>query len=184
MDLKDWLQRRQVLLRAECHVLIVGISQLDGAVGLVVGVVLTRHMIGHEVGDDLQAVLMRELHQSLELLHAVGDIVCQVGIYVEIVLDGIGRARTTFHHSWMIGLDAKATIVGLRGMLYDACVPDVGSTQFLDLLQGFRREVGHLATAILSQSTLMHRMLCLVAEKSWQHLVYDDLFHNQLTIHN
>jgi hypothetical protein len=84
----------------------------------------------------------------------------------------------------MVGLDAIATVVGLCGMFDDACVPDVCGTELLDLLECFRSEVGQLSASILSQGSSLHWMFCLIAKEAWQYLVYDDLFHNQFTIHN
>ena len=53
-------------------------------------VVLSGHMVGHEVNDDLHTCLMGTLHKLLELRHAVRHINRQVGVNVVIVRNGIG----------------------------------------------------------------------------------------------
>ena len=51
--------------------------------------VLTGHVVGHEVDDDLHASLVGALHEVLELLHTGGHAARQVGVDVVVVAYGV-----------------------------------------------------------------------------------------------
>ena len=74
---------------------------------------------------------MGALHQVLEFLHALRYVFGQVGVYIVIIFDGIGRAGFSLHDGGMAGTDIVAAGIGLCGMLYDAGVPDMRCSEFL-----------------------------------------------------
>ena len=82
-------------------------------------VILAGDMVGDEIDDDLQAGGMGPLHQGLELGHAPGGIVRQIGIDVIVIRYGIGRSGLALDD-----LGGNAPAVGLlRGMADDAGIP-------------------------------------------------------------
>ena len=101
------------------------------------------HVVGHKVYDDFQAGAVGTLYQIFEFLHTSGNVLGQVGVYVVVILDGIGRTGLTLDYGRMVGADVVASVVSLCGVLDDARVPDVRGTQPLDFAQGLTREVGH-----------------------------------------
>ena len=89
-------------------------------------------MIGYEIYNYLQPAAMRTLHQIFKFLHTFGNIFRQIRVYIIIVLYGVGRTGLTLYDSRMIGLDIIATVIRLRCVFNDTCIPNVGSTQFFD----------------------------------------------------
>ena len=122
----------KIILGREEYAGIVLLTEVYHALGLGIGVVAACHVVGNEVDNHLQSCSVGSLHQLGELLHAVGHGGGQVGVYVVVVLDGIGRTCLTFHRGLVVGADAEMAVVGLRGMLDKAGVPYVGGAQLLD----------------------------------------------------
>ena len=97
--------------------------------------ILTCYVVGNKVDDHFQPVAVCTLHQILKFPHASRYVVCQVGVYVIIILDGIWRACFSFHDGRMVGTYIMDSVIRLRGMLYDAGVPDMGGSKLLDFGQ-------------------------------------------------
>ena len=75
--------------------------------------VLSCHMIWHEVNDYIHAAGAGTLHECFEFLHAVGHVDSEVGINVVVVLYGIWRTGIAFDDMWIVGTYAVAFVVGL-----------------------------------------------------------------------
>ena len=88
---------------------------LEGILG--VGVVLTGHVVGHEVDEDLQPSLVRPLHESLKLGHAVGHAHGQIGRHVVVILHRVGRSGLALNHGVVILGDAIGGVVRAGGVL-------------------------------------------------------------------
>ena len=80
----------EVVLGVEAFGDVVIIAEVFHTLGLGDGLILARHMVGHEVDDDLQACLVGAGYECLKLLHALLHVDGQVGVYVVVVADGIG----------------------------------------------------------------------------------------------
>ena len=165
----------EVVLRVESHHRVVGLAKILHLLGLADGLVLTGHMVGHKVDDDLQPGLVRTLHQLLELLHALLDVDSQVGVYVVVVGDGIGRTCPAFHHGRMLAWNAVLRVVGRRGMADDAGVPHVADAHLGDALQHSGGEVGHLAATVVGYRSLLLARGVTVAVQTRKDLIDDNL---------
>ena len=80
----------EIVLWVETNLGIVIFTEILHTFRLADGMILTGHMIGHEVDNHLHASPMSTLHEPFELLHTLVHVRCQVRIYVIIVCDGIG----------------------------------------------------------------------------------------------
>ena len=133
------------------------------------------HVVGHEVDDHLQSCIVGALHQLGELLHAVRHGGRQVGVHIVVVLDGIGRTCLALDCCLVVGADAEVTVVGLRGMLDDTGIPDVGGTQLLDGSEGLGGEGGELAAAVLLDAAARYTGGVGIAKQAGEDLIEDDL---------
>ena len=124
------------------------------------------YVVGDEVDDHLQAGCVGALHELVKLLHAARYIGGEVGVYIVVVLDGVGGAGLALDGGLVVGADALRAIVGLRGVLNDTGVPYVGDAQLLDGCQGFGGEIGKLAAAVLLDATVCYTLGVVVAEKA------------------
>ena len=139
----------EIVLRTETKLRVILLTQILDALRLTDGMILTSHMVRHEIDDNLHAGLMSTLYQRLKLLHTLIDIDSQIGIDVVIISNGIGRTGLTFHHGGVVLGYAIGRIVGLSGMTDDTCVPNMAHAHLPDFLQGAGREVVHLSTSVL-----------------------------------
>ena len=161
----------EVVLGVEAHRRVVRLAQVLHLLGLADGLVLTGHVVGHEVDDDLQASLMAACHQLFKLLHALFHVDSQVGVNVVVVGDGIRRTGLALHHGRMLAGNAIGCVVGLRGMADNAGIPHVGDAHGSDVLQHLRCEVVQLATAVLSNRSVRHAVDVTIAEKTCEYLI-------------
>ena len=169
----------EVVLRVKTVQGIVRLAEVFYTLGLADGLILTGYVVGHEVDDDLQPGLVRALHQLLKLLHALVDVHSQVGVYVVVVGDGIGRTSLTLHHSGMLAGDAVGTVVRLRGMTDDTCIPHMADAHLGNVLQHLRRQVGKLSTTVFGNRAALPARDVAIAEKTSEYLVNDNLLHVQ-----
>ena len=88
----------EVVVGGKVHVDIIVFTQISYALGLAYRVVLTRHMVGHEVHDYLHPRLVRPCDKPLPLLHTLIDVDSQIGVNVIIIGNGIGRTGTPLDH--------------------------------------------------------------------------------------
>ena len=151
------------------------LAQILHALGLADRVILTRHVVGHEVDDHFHASLVGTLHQCLELLHTLLHIDCEVRIHVIIVRNGVGRASLTFDDGRMVLGDAVGGIVRLRGVADDACKPDMAHAHLPDFLQGAGREVVHLSTSVLFYRTILLAGGIAIAVETGENLIDNNL---------
>ena len=112
------------------------------------GVIISGDVVRDYVDDHLEPLFMRPLNQGMKLLQSFCRIDCQVGIHVVIILDGIGRARPTLDHVGIVVGDAVSSIVMDHIVVEDSCEPDVGDTQFADLLQCFWGKIPKFAHSV------------------------------------
>lgn len=105
--------------------------------------ILTGHVVRHKVHDDFHTADMCTFHQSLELFHAFVYVYRQVRVNVIIIFDGIGRACLSLDYRRMVFRNAVGRVVSLCGMSYQTGVPDVGRSQFLDLMEGLFSKIVH-----------------------------------------
>ena len=134
-------------------------------------------MVRHEIDDHFQPGIVGALHQLGELLHAVGYAGSQVGVYVIVVLDSIGRTCLALNCSLVVGADALLAIVGLCGVLNDTGVPHVCGAQLFDSFERFGGEVGKLAATVLFDASVRNTFCIVVAEKAGEDLIKDDFRH-------
>ena len=79
----------EIVLRVEARPRVVIPAQVFHATGFADTLVLTGHMVGHKVDDDLHAGFMGALHQLLKLRHALVYVNGQVRVDIVVVSDGI-----------------------------------------------------------------------------------------------
>ena len=149
-------------------------AKLRGTVGLCVRVILACHVVGYEIDDDFQPAAVGTLHQILKFLHASGYVFGQVGIYVIVIFDGIRRTGLSLDDSRMVGTYVVAAIIALCGMFNNTGVPNVSGSQPFDFTQSLAGEVGHLATAVFGQISVVDAMVIVVSEESGEYLVNDE----------
>ena len=80
------------------HVRVVILAEVAYACRLADGMVFACHVVGDKVHDDLHSSLVGTLYEVLPLSHAQTYVLCQVGVYVVIIGDGIRRTRFAFYH--------------------------------------------------------------------------------------
>ena len=71
----------------------------------------------------------------------------------------------------MIRADVITAIVRLSGMLNDACVPYMRSTQFLDFTKCFECEISHFPTAIGSNVSIVDTVVIIISKQAGEYLV-------------
>ena len=106
-------------------------------------------VVGDKVHQDLQPSLVGTLDEGIQLCLSRVWIFGEIGVDVVVVLDGIGRASLPLHRIGVVGTDALGAVVGLRSMLQQADIPDVGSPETADIGEGFGSEVTELPRAVL-----------------------------------
>ena len=161
--------------RIEPLVGIIILAQVAHTSRLADTLVLTGHVVGHEVDNHLQTGTMGAGDKLFELLHTTLHIHSQVGVDIVIVGDGIRRTCPTLHHSRMLARDAIAGVVGHRGMTDDARVPNMSHAQLPDFLQGAGREIVQFSTSVLFYRTINHRGIATMTEKTGENLIDDNL---------
>ncbi len=110
--------------------------------------VAARHVVRHDVDDDLHAVAMRALDECIEFLETFRRVDREVRVDVVIVLDGVGRTGATLDHVGIVVADAVLRVVAHDGVMRHARVPDVRHAEFADAAQRLVGEVGELADAV------------------------------------
>ena len=161
----------EIIVRAEGVVRVIVCSQFGSAVRLCIRVILACHVVGDKIYNNFQSGTVSAMYQILELLHSFRHIGCQVRIYIIIILDGVGRARFAFHDGGVVGPYVEATVIRLRCMLDNACIPDMGSTQFLDFSKCFEGEVGHFTTSVGGNVSIVDTMVVIVSKQACKHLI-------------
>ena len=164
----------EVVLRVEALRGVVALAEVADALGLADAVVLSCHVVGHEVDDHLQSCTVCAVDQLLELVHALPDVDGQVGVDVVVVDDGVGRARASLHHGRVLARYAVAAVVGHGGVAYDACVPDVADAHLAYLLQHRGCEVVELADPVLFDGSKRFSRRTAVTVQARKYLVDDD----------
>jgi len=99
-------------------------------------------------------------------MHPLFNMSGQVGIYIVIVFNGIRRTRFTLHNSRVIPLNAVCTVIGLRGVFNDSCVPNMCDSQFFYFTERFGREIIKLTTPIGFQAAVVNAVIIVVAKKA------------------
>ena len=132
-------------------------------------------VVGDKVHQDLQPSLMGTLDEGVQLCLSRVWIFGEVGVDVVVVLDGIGRACLPLHRVGVVGTDALGAVVGLRGVLQQADIPDVGSPETADIGEGFGSEVTELPRAVLGECAMGLAGRILIPPESSEGGVDDDL---------
>lgn len=141
----------------EKHVGVIVRAEILDTGGSGVGVIAAGGVVGHKVDDYLHAGVVSAGHESLKLGHTVVDIDSNIGVHVIIVLDSVRRAGLTLDHVGIVGRrDALVAIIGLGGVLYDACIPHGRHAEFLDAGEHAVGDVVHLARAVLREGAVGH----------------------------
>ena len=173
----------EIILWREALSGIIVLTKILHTVRFADGVILTSHMVGHKVDDDLHASLVRALDECFELLHTLVDIDCEIGVDIIVVGDRIRRACPTLHHCGVVPGNTIGRIVGLSGMTDDTRVPDMAHAHLPDLFQDGGREVVQFATAILGQRTILLASDVTIAVKPRKNLINNSLlFHINYSI--
>ena len=132
-------------------------------------------MVGDKVHQDLQPCLVGTLDEGVQLCLSRVGIFGEVGVDVVVVLDGIGRASLPLHRVGVVGADTLGAVVGLRGVLQQADIPDVSCSEAADIGEGFWREVTELPRAVLGECAMGLAGRILIPPESSEGGVDDDL---------
>ena len=167
----------EIVAGREVHRRVVRGSEIFYTLRASIAVVLARYVVRHEVNDDFQSSLVRAVDKGLKLLHTRRDVCGEVGVDIVVILDGIGAASLAFDDGAVVACDAVGRVIGLSGMLNDACVPDVCRSQFANLAQGLWREGGHRPAAVCGAVGVVLVYVCAIAEKACEDLINYWLLH-------
>ena len=132
-------------------------------------------VVGDKVHQDLQPCLVGTLDEGVQLCLSRVWIFGEVGVDVVVVLDGIGRACLPLHRVGVVGTDALGAVVGLRGVLQQADIPDVGCPETADIGEGFGSEVTELPRSVLGECAMGLVGCILIPPESSEGRVDDDL---------
>ena len=132
----------------EMHVHIIVLTQPFHTSRGTDALVLTCHMVGNKVQDDLHASLVRTFNQGFKLSHALLWVFSQVGIYIIIVGDGIRRASFSFHYLGILLRNSVCGIVGGCCMTDDACIPNMGHSHLFYLPEHLLVDIVKFRTAV------------------------------------
>ena len=163
----------EVVLWREALGGVVVLSEVTHALRLGNAFVLACYVIGHKVEDHLQASTMGAGNKSVELVHSFVDIHGQIGVDIIVVGNSIGRTCTTLYHGRVLGWNAKTRVVGHRSVPNDTCIPHVRHTKFTQMLQHRRGKIGHFATTVFLDSTILLTRQTAIAVKARKHLIDD-----------
>ena len=169
----------EVVLRIETLLRVVIGTKIHHALWLADRVVLTGHMVGHEVDNHLQPSSMGTLHQLFKLLHALIDVDSQVGVNIIIIGDGVGRTSLTLHHSRMLARNTILAVVSLRSMTDNTRIPHMTNTHGSNVLQHLGGEVCHLTTTVFGNRAVPLAGDVTIAEKAGKYLINNDFIHVQ-----
>ena len=168
----------EVVLRVERLRAVVLASEVGGSLWFRVGLVLSRHVVRHEVDDKFQSCLVHSLRHRLKLFHTLIHVHSQVRVYVVVVLYGVWRASLALHHAFVVFGYAVACVVGLCGMLYHAGCPDVRVALFAQVVEYLSAYAVELSASVLLDSAVLYVLSVGVAEQPWQQLIY--VYHGYL----
>ena len=153
---------------------VVGRAQIHHALRLGVRLVGAGHVVGNEVHNHLQAVVVGALDEGFVLRHAVLHYHGQVGGHVVVVLNGVGRAGPALHHVGIIGRNTLGGVVRHGSVLNHAGVPYVAHPQLLDFFESGVGDVVELAAAIFADGSVRLVKGHFVAKQARHQLVDDD----------
>ena len=117
----------EVVERREMRMSIIILAKVFHALRLADGMILTSHMVGHEVHDNLHARLVGALYQGFPFPHPVCHVGGQVWVYVIIVANGVWRTSFSLDYLWMLAGNAIRGIICLCGMTNHARIPNMGN---------------------------------------------------------
>ena len=161
----------EIIVGCEATACIIVLTKVAHVGRLGIAVVSACHMVGHKVHNQSQASLVCAVEQVLKFGHAFIDVDGQVGVNVVVVLDGIGRTSAALNNGRVVGGNAVLRIVGLRGVLEQARVPNVGIAKLADAAEDGSGEVVHFAAAVLLDAAAGYVGRLLVAIQARQDLV-------------
>ena len=160
-------------------VYIILLSQVSHSLRFANGVVLASHMIGDEINNHLHACLVRTLHQSLELIHALRHLHGKIGVDIIIIGNSVWRPSLPLHNRWMLLRDAVGRIIGCRCMANNAREPHMREPHVVNTIERGRGDVIHLPHSILLHRSMRHAGHILIAKKASKDLI-DGHFYKEL----
>ena len=142
--------------------------------------ILSGHMVWHEIHDYLHACLVRALDETLPLLHSQTDVHCQIRVDVVIVGDGVWRTCLALHHLGMLGRNSIRRVVCLGGVANHTCVPDVREAHIMDTGQHIVSKVIQFSATIFLNGSILLASGVAIAKETWKNLIdYDFFLHKE-----
>ena len=123
----------KIIGRRKMHLLVVMSTQIIDTFWRSIRMILTSHMIRHEIKYYFQSDFMCTGYQRLEFLHTCRWIFGQIGIYIIIVFDSIRRPGFTLNHIFIILSNPIFRIVCLGSVFYNPRIPNIVRTQLFYL---------------------------------------------------
>ena len=76
----------------------------------------------------------------------------------------------------MIGTYVVTAIIRLRGMLYDAGIPNMGGSQFLYFIERFGSKVRHFTASVFRYVSVIDAVIMIVTKQARKHLIDNHFF--------
>ena len=150
------LQRRSA--EAQVVEIVVGAEKLPMVIAFAktqlrpdVAAIGARHMIRHEVQNDLHILPMAALHQLPKLVEALRRLSRIVRAHIEVVFDRVRTARLAFANVCVIRGLTDGAVIRASGLLEHAGEPYMRDTEIPERFQCGFVDVCELAAAVLSE---------------------------------
>ena len=116
-------------------ILIVTYSKIFCPIWNGVCIVFPGQMVWDKIYYNLKPRIMSAQQKLLKLRHSVGNRICQIWIYIIIVLNGIRGAGLTLNYRRVVFTDTVFLERGFCSVFNDTCIPDMGYTQRMQVLK-------------------------------------------------
>ena len=133
--------------------------------------ILAADVVGHKVDEYTESGVVGAFDKGFELLHTLGFVLCQVGIDIVIIGDGIRRTGFAFG-------DSRVVVLGC-GVSDDSGVPNMRSAQIRNGLERTLVDIYKSPAAILFLGAVMFARLVVVAKQAREELVNNGFVHGR-----
>ncbi len=99
--------------------------------------VISRHMIGYKIYENIQTGIMRTRNQFFKFLHSFLHIYRQIRIHIVTIPYCIGRARFPFYNLGKLPRNTVFGIIGGRSMGKHPNIPNMGITRFFQFVEHY-----------------------------------------------
>jgi hypothetical protein len=112
------------------------------------------NVIGDEVDDDVQVMLVDAVDEFPEFVEAMGGIGGVIGADIEHIPDGEGGTGDALEEIGIIGWEGEVGVGSAGGLAEDAEKPEVGDAELVEGVECGLVEVGEFSDAILGEGSV------------------------------